>query len=137
MRVALDTNILAYAEGVNDPERQAAAIAALRSLSGTEILVPVQALGELFNVLVRKGRRSPEAALIAVRTWSETYPVIATTPQVLTDAMELAATRGLAIWDSVMLAAAAQAGCRVLLSEDMQDGFGWRGVAVRNPFIAR
>jgi predicted nucleic acid-binding protein len=35
-----------------------------------------------------------------------------------------------------MLAAAAQAGCRLLLSEDMQDGFTWRGVTIRNPFAA-
>jgi predicted nucleic acid-binding protein len=33
-----------------------------------------------------------------------------------------------------MLAAAAQADCRLLLSEDMQDGFTWRSVTVRNPF---
>jgi predicted nucleic acid-binding protein len=33
-----------------------------------------------------------------------------------------------------MLAAAADAGCRLLLSEDLQEGFTWRGVTVVNPF---
>ena len=33
-----------------------------------------------------------------------------------------------------MLAAAAQSGCRILLSEDMQHGFTWRGMTIRNPF---
>jgi len=33
--------------------------------------------------------------------------------------------------DTVILAGAAQAGCRLLLSEDVQDGFTWRGVTVR------
>jgi predicted nucleic acid-binding protein len=35
-----------------------------------------------------------------------------------------------------MLAVAAQAGCRVLLSEDMQHGFTWRGATIRDPFSA-
>ena len=48
--------------------------------------------------------------------------------------MELATSHQLSLWDAIMLAAAAQAGCRLLLSEDMQDGFTWRGVTVRNPF---
>jgi predicted nucleic acid-binding protein len=33
-----------------------------------------------------------------------------------------------------MVAAAGEAGCRLLLSEDLQDGFVWGGVTVVNPF---
>jgi predicted nucleic acid-binding protein len=32
------------------------------------------------------------------------------------------------------LATAADTGCRLLLSEDMQNGFTWNGVTVANPF---
>jgi predicted nucleic acid-binding protein len=53
---------------------------------------------------------------------------------VLLDAMELAVAHKFARWDAIMLAAAAASGCRVFLSEDMQDGFTWRGVTIRNPF---
>jgi predicted nucleic acid-binding protein len=35
-----------------------------------------------------------------------------------------------------MLAVAAEGSCRLLLSEDLQDGFSWRGVTVANPFAA-
>jgi predicted nucleic acid-binding protein len=48
--------------------------------------------------------------------------------------MELAASHQFALWDAIMLAAAGASGCRLLLSEDMQDGFIWRGVTIRNPF---
>ncbi|HWB99103.1 MAG TPA: hypothetical protein VG672_20485, partial [Bryobacteraceae bacterium] len=40
------------------------------------------------------------------------------------------------IWDAVILSAASQAGCRLLLSEDLQDGFTWGGVTVVNPFAS-
>ena len=52
----------------------------------------------------------------------------------IVNATDLAADHGLTIWDSVVLAAAAEAGCRLLLSEDLQEGFTWRGVTVANPF---
>lgn len=37
-------------------------------------------------------------------------------------------------WDAVVLSAAADARCRLLLSEDLQEGFTWGGVTVTNPF---
>jgi predicted nucleic acid-binding protein len=50
--------------------------------------------------------------------------------------MELSARHQLAFWDAVVLAAAADATCRLLLSADFQDGFTWSGVTVVNPFAA-
>jgi predicted nucleic acid-binding protein len=136
LRVALDTNILAYAEGVNGEDRRDAALAVLRGLAADEVLVPAQALGELFVVLTRKARRQAGAARDAVLGWSDGYALVDTTPAVILEAMELVTTHRLGFWDAVMLAAAAQSGCRLLLSEDMQHGFTWRGVTVRNPFPA-
>lgn len=133
-RIALDTNILAYAEGVNGEERKRIALAILQDHPPGALMIPVQALGELFVVLTRKARREAALAREAVLAWSDSYALIETTPAVMIEAMELATTHRLAFWDSIMLAAAAQAGCRLLLSEDMQDGFTWRGVTVRNPF---
>jgi predicted nucleic acid-binding protein len=49
-------------------------------------------------------------------------------------ATDLASDHGLTIWDSVVLATSAEAECRLLLSEDLQEGFTWRGVTVTNPF---
>jgi predicted nucleic acid-binding protein len=37
------------------------------------------------------------------------------------------------LWDALLLAAAGEAGCKVVLSEDMQDGAELAGVVVRNP----
>jgi predicted nucleic acid-binding protein len=134
MRVALDTNVLAYAEGVNGQDRKDAALAMLRGFAEHDVMVSAQALGELFVVLTRKAKRDAAEARGAVLSWSDSFPLIDTTPAVIHEAMELVTTHRLGFWDSVMLAGAAQAGCRLLLSEDMQDGFTWRGVTVRNPF---
>jgi hypothetical protein len=71
-------------------------------------------------------------ALTIACAWADAYPVADTTPAVMLEAMEMMTTHRLALWDSVMLAVAAQAGCRMLLS--MQHGFTWRGVTVQDPF---
>jgi predicted nucleic acid-binding protein len=135
MRLALDTNILAYAEGVNGATgKKAAAIAILKKLSPASTFLPVQVLGELFAVLVRKAGRSPERARAAILSWKDSFPLIETSPSVLLAATDLAVHHRLSIWDAVILSAAAAGGCRLLLSEDLQSGFTWSGVTVANPF---
>ena len=134
MYVALDTNILVYAEGVNGKPMQQQARAIVDQLSEESTLLPVQALGELYAVLIRRARLSRAKARDAVLEWGDTFPLIETSSSVLLQAMELSAGHHLAFWDSVILSAAADANCRLLLSEDFQDGFTWSGVTVANPF---
>ena len=134
MRIALDTNILAYAEGVNGEDRQQLAQAALAGLVADDLVAPAQALAELFTVLTRKARWPAVRARVAVLAWHDACLVADTTSGVLLEAMDLAVMHQYSLWDAIMLATAAQAGCRVLLSEDMQTGFLWRGVEIRNPF---
>jgi predicted nucleic acid-binding protein len=136
LKIALDTNILAYGEGVNDAEKRDAVLELLDVLPQGSTVVPVQVLGELFNVLVRKAGRSRAEARDALLAWRDTFPTVETTPEVMLAAVDLATDHHFGIWDAVILAAASQAGCRLLLSEDLQDGFTWGGVTVVNPFAA-
>jgi predicted nucleic acid-binding protein len=137
MNVAVDSNVLAYAEGVNGAANRTAAIALLQALPSESTMVPVQALGELFTVLVRKAGKSRAEAAAAVLSWGDAFPLIETSNDVLLAATDLAQAHQLGLWDAVMLSAAADARCRLLLSEDLQEGFTWRGVTVTNPFASR
>ena len=134
MRIALDTNVLAYAGGLNDSERRTKAVTLLAKLAQDSILIPVQALGELFHVLVTKAGVSGAVAKTTVLKWRDQYSLIETSQTVLLAALELSTEHRLRIWDSIMIAAAASADCRLMLSEDLQNGFTWHGVTVANPF---
>jgi predicted nucleic acid-binding protein len=136
MRIALDTNVLAYAEGVNGADRRAQALGLIERLPGDSVLLPVQTLGELFQLLVRKLKRAPRQARAAILAWRDAYGLIETSEGVLVAAVELAATHRFSFWDAVVLASASEGGCRLLLSEDLQEGFTWNGVTVANPFAA-
>jgi predicted nucleic acid-binding protein len=134
MKVALDTNVLAYAEGTNGTGMRDKALDLIQRLPPESVVLPVQALGELFNVLVRKAKWRPNRARAAVLNWRDAFAVTDTSAAVMVNAADLASSHGLTIWDSVVLATAAESGCRLILSEDLQDGFTWRGVTVSNPF---
>lgn len=136
MRLALDTNILVYAEGLNGDAKKQAVLGLLRKLPQELVVLPVQTLGELFHVLVRKAGRSPADARSSVLTWRDSFATADTTDSVMIAAADLASQHQLSIWDAVILATAADAGCRLLLSEDMHDGFTWTGVTVANPFAS-
>ena len=133
--MALDSNVLAYAEGVNGTARKKTALDIIARLPDESTFIPVQALGELFHVLVRKAARSPERARAAILSWQDAFPLVETSPSVIMSATDLAAEHRLSIWDAVILSASAAASCRLLLSEDMQPGFTWHGVTVANPFV--
>jgi predicted nucleic acid-binding protein len=134
MLVALDTNVLVYAEGINGKARQGEALALVGKLAGESTLIPVQVLGELFNVLTGKAGQSPDAARTAVLRWGDAFPLIETSSSVLLLAMDLCVDHHVAMWDAIILSAAADASCRLLISEDLQEGFTWSGVTVANPF---
>lgn len=137
MRAALDTNILVYAEGVNGPVRQRSAAALLDRLLTADLVIPVQVLGELLHVLRRKAGIPRAEAQNAVLVWLDGYEITPTTLEGFVRANDLVANHQISIWDAVILAAAAEAQCDLLLSEDMQDGFAWGGVVVANPFADR
>ena len=136
MRLALDTNILVYAEGLNESVKRDVVADLLEAVPPASVLIPVQALGELFIVMVRKAGRSRIEAGQVLLSWRDAYGTIPTSLEVMSAAIDLATVHHLSVWDAVILAAASQAGCRLLLSEDLQNGFTWGGVTVVNPFVA-
>jgi predicted nucleic acid-binding protein len=134
MRIAIDTNILAYAEGVGDAARRDATMDLLTRLPPEFVLLPVQVLGELFRVLTGKAKCSPDMARARILQWADSFEVADSTWSAFQSAFDLTADHGLQIWDALILAVTAENRCRILLTEDMQHGFTWRGVTVVNPY---
>jgi predicted nucleic acid-binding protein len=134
MRIALDTNILAYAEGIGDAFRHQASVDLVRMLPPSLVVIPAQCLGELFRVLTGKARQEASLAQQAILGWADTYETADSTWTAFQSAMDAVASHNLQIWDALILAVAAEQRCRLLLSEDMQDGFTWHGVTVVNPY---
>ncbi|GHU37176.1 twitching motility protein PilT [Betaproteobacteria bacterium] len=136
MRVALDTTILAYAEGLGDAARCSVAKDLIRQLPGYDVILPAQVLGELARVLTTKAKRTPTATRAAVLGWAGSFAVADSTWPALTAALDLTVDHQMPMWDALILAVAAENHCRRLYSEDFQHGFVWRGITITNPFLA-
>lgn len=134
VRIAIDSNVLAYAEGAGDERRRARAVEILAALPEGAVVLPVQVLGELYRVLVGKLRQRPADARTNVLRWSDAFALSDSTWPAMQSAFDLSAAHGLSIWDALILSVAAEQRCRLLLSEDLQDGFTWRGTTVVDPF---
>ena len=136
-RVALDTNILAYLAGVSRDARDDAKIEQVRNLigrlsDGVSLVAPTQTLGELFVVLRRGGASAEEARAILLE-FAQAFGSSASETRTALAAADLVVDHKLQFWDALIVTAAAEAGCALLLSEDMQDGFLTRGLTVINP----
>ncbi len=134
MRVALDTNILAYAEGLGDELRCSMALQLVEQLHSAEVVLPAQTLGELSRVLTGKAKRTPSQTREAVLGWADSFEVADSSWFAFQAALDLTVDHQLPMWDALILAVAAENHCRLLLSEDFHNGFTWRGVTVVNPF---
>jgi predicted nucleic acid-binding protein len=69
-----------------------------------------------------------------VLEWRDAFAVADSTTACFIAALDLAVDHQLPFWDSLVLVIAAHARCRVLLSEDLQQGFTWGGVTVVDPY---
>ena len=130
----LDTNVWVYAHtsGVDDAKSEAA-----RRLLGDvqEPVISTQVLGEYSAVMIRN--RLPDAQVrnnldeMIAMCW--TLPVSADTVQ---RAWDLRRRYGFSFWDCQMIAAALEAGCERLYTEDLQHGQAIEGgLSIANPFL--
>ncbi len=142
MRLAIDTNVLAYADRVGQSEgdlnKATKALHLLHTLNTKAIrpVIALQSLAELYQVLTRKLGLTGAEAQARVVDWRDLGEAVGTCEETLDVALELASYHKLQIYDAIIMAAVVEADCDLLLSEDMQDGFAWRGLVVANPFAA-
>lgn len=132
--IAVDTNVLVYAEGIGDAPRIARAQDVLDGIPNRDVVFPVQALAELAHVLARKTPLASSDIRMRIDRWMLQGTLAPTMESTLQIALSLSAEHRFQVFDAIVLAASAEAGCRMLLTEDMQDGFVWQGVTVVNPF---
>lgn len=139
MRLALDTNVLIHAEGLGDASRCNGAMSLIERLTegDADVVIPVQVLGETFRVLTGKAGRTPAQARESILAWADAFELADSSWTAFQAAFDLVADHHLSLWDALILSVAAEQRCRLLLSEDLQDGFTWRGITVTNPFATQ
>ena len=128
--IFLDTNVLVYAFST-DPKRTAA-----RQILADGGLISAQVLNEFTTVMRTKARRSWEDIALSLSVIVSRFPtVLPLTLETHAAAVALARSHSLAFYDALILAAAIDAGCDRLYSEDFQHGRRFGDCMSLNPFL--
>jgi predicted nucleic acid-binding protein len=69
-----------------------------------------------------------------VNDWLSFFPLIAVSANAVGAALTHAVAGRASYWDALLIATAAEAGCTLILTEDLQDGSTLSGVSIHNPF---
>jgi predicted nucleic acid-binding protein len=126
-----DANILVYAHTRGDHRTDPA-----RQLLRAGGVVGIQALNEFASVARAKLRMSwaeVEEAIDGIVTLCPNPRPL--TIQIHKRALDISKRHNFSIWDSLIVAAAMEAHCTTLFTEDLQHGQVVDGVRIENPFL--
>jgi predicted nucleic acid-binding protein len=130
-KVFFDSSVLIYLLSRTDPK----SLVTLGLLQRGGV-ISVQVLNEFANVASKKlrlGWERIEEILDETRELLE--PPVALTVSIHELGLAIARRYKYTIYDSLLIAAALEAGCNILYSEDMQDGQTIGPVTIQNPFV--
>jgi predicted nucleic acid-binding protein len=136
----LDSNIIIYAiEGVPAAKAVIAEELISRGIKGGAGVISYQVVQECLNAVLSKARIAftPEDALDFLRSTLEPLcKVFPDSTALFEAAVEVHGRYRYSFYDSLIIAAALEAGCETLYSEDFQHGQQIGRLRIENPFVA-
>lgn len=130
----VDTNIWLYSlvqRDDDDRHRQAADFL----LQMVRPVINSQVIREICSNLIKKSRMPEDQLSILIRGWYQDCEVITSNASQHLLASQIRKSHSFSYWDSLIVAAALDAGCTTLFSEDMQHGQKIEGyLDIINPF---
>jgi predicted nucleic acid-binding protein len=134
--VFVDTNVLLYALDRADSKKQLAAQAWREELwKSRRGRISFQVLQEFYAKVAQKWPAGRDEARAEVRDLLSWQPVTVDA-SILERGWKIQDRYRLSFWDSLIVAAAKSAGCRYLLTEDLQPNQNLEGIMVVNPFLS-
>jgi len=134
-RIFVDTNLWVYLYS-DKPEGKV--IEKLLDEHFASITVSTQVLGELFNVLTKKGFKTKEEAKDIISDLAMNFRVVEIDRSSVVKAIEVSIRYKFSYWDSLIIASALENDCSTLYSEDMQhEQMVEQKLKIINPFRAR
>ena len=137
-RYFLDTNILVYSLDPVDPRKAGLAEELVTRGVGSRLgVISYQVVQEFMNVSLRQFRAVMTVTELELYFFKVLLPLmkIPSSSGLFLEALRLQTVNQIAWYDSLIIAAALQGGCKVLYSEDLQHGRRFGDLLVQNPFF--
>ena len=137
-RFFLDTNIFVYSFDRSSPAKARRAEQLIReALTTQKGVISYQVVQEFFNVALRRFSQPMNAADAGQYLTTVFRPLLTvhSSQALYAEALHLHSQSGLSWYDSLIVSAAIQARCDLLLTEDLQHGQRFGALQVINPFL--
>jgi predicted nucleic acid-binding protein len=134
----IDTNVIVYTFDTADRKKQAVARAIVSAgLSSGRGVISTQVVQEFLNVALRKFTRPMTGTEARRYMRGVLMPMCRHSPSMdfYERATRLMDAASVSFYDALVLAAAIEAGCSTLVTEDFQNQRLFEGVRVVNPFV--
>jgi predicted nucleic acid-binding protein len=135
----IDSNVFVYLFDETDPAKRETASDLVRAaLGSTTYLISFQVVQEVLNIITQK-LKVPVKASDAVSFFEQVFaPLWQVMPshELYRRSIQVKERYGYGYYDSLIIGAALEAGCRRVLSEDLHDGQKIEGLTIVNPFQA-
>jgi predicted nucleic acid-binding protein len=134
----IDSNVFVYYFDQRDPAKQAIAQQLVRrAVKEGAASISYQVVQETLNVITRKIKPPATAAQAEQMMQVALLPLWRVVPSasLFYQALQLQARTQYSFYDSLIIAAALEAGCTRLLSEDLQHGQQIDSLRIENPFL--
>ena len=132
--ISIDTNVLVYLWDNSAPQKMTVAQRIVSTLSGNGAQLGLQVIGETQAVRRRTVGQPPWLAAQNARNLLVAFDTFAADEANVAEALALMAAGRMNYWDALLVTASRDAGCTVLLTEDMQDGFQLGDLEIVHPF---
>ena len=131
----LDTNVVLYSLNDSGPvKHKVSQTLVARAIAG-EFVISTQVLAELAAVIIKKfADQLTPRDLVAFLDTLAPIPIIKPDAEIVRRAVQAHAAYHIGFYDGMIVAAAERAGCKRILSEDLNAGQEYFGVEVFNPF---
>jgi predicted nucleic acid-binding protein len=135
-RFTLDTNLLVYSVDRASGGKHRLAVEIVDRALDVDCWLTLQAVSEFFSAVTRKGIMPRDRAAVLAGHWLDVFPHALGSAHAVRIALADAMAGRASYWDALLVATAAEARCRLILTEDLADGTTLGGVAIHNPFAA-
>ena len=136
---AIDTNVLVYAFDDEQVEKRGKAVELIDRLTDDpQSTILLWQVGCEFIAVLRRWQSQGRVSASDVETYCQEvlgyFQLVCPVPEIIPLALRLASQHSLSHWDSLLIAAALEAGVKCLYTEELGAGERYESLTVVNPF---
>jgi predicted nucleic acid-binding protein len=136
-KIFVDTNILVYTVDTNDKIKQKQARKIVKStVENNSPVISTQVLQEFYSATTSKLKLDKIIAKNIMHNFHH-METVQIDLELIEQGIDISILSQISFWDGLIIAAAEQANCSVIYSEDLNSGQTIRGINIENPFLIK